>query len=108
MIRHLKESDNYKNYTVRASFGFIGDETIYDDIYAKNEEDALEQARSTAEEELSVENIEMIDEDEYEVEVSFGGMIGVSNFYTVTANSEEEAEEEALQEAVWDIEVEIV
>lgn len=45
---------------------------------------------------------------EYEVEVRFGGFIGVEEIYTVSAYNEDEAHREALSEAAWDLNVENV
>ena len=45
---------------------------------------------------------------EYEVEVRFGGFIGVEEIYTVSAYNEDEAHREALSEAAWDLNVESV
>ena len=42
---------------------------------------------------------------EYEVTINFGGYIGCENTYTVFADSREEAEALALQEAMDDLEV---
>ena len=41
----------------------------------------------------------------YRVEIGFGGYIGVSNVYEVEADSREEAEELALQDAMDDLEI---
>ena len=42
----------------------------------------------------------------YRVEISFGGFIGCSNIYEVEADSREEAEELAMEEAKFDITIE--
>ena len=44
----------------------------------------------------------------YTVTISFGGFIGCDSTYEVEANSREEAEEIALDEARWDLSVESV
>lgn len=42
---------------------------------------------------------------EYEVTINFGGFVGCEKTYSVMADSQEEAEELALQEAMDDLEV---
>lgn len=95
-------------YEVSVNFaGYIGSDQTYI-ITASDEDDAIEQAIEEASWDLSVEEIEEIDEGEYEVHVGFCGFIGVEEIYTVYADSEEEAEEEALAQAKDDLSAEIV
>ena len=42
---------------------------------------------------------------DYEVEVGFGGYVGVSELYSVSGFSREDAEKVALDEACWDLDV---
>lgn len=44
----------------------------------------------------------------YEVEINFNGFRGCSEVYTVDADSEEDAQEVALEEAAYDLEVDDV
>lgn len=95
-------------YEVIVNFaGYIGADETYN-VIASDEDDALEQAIEEASLDLSVDEIEEIDEGEYEVHVGFCGFIGVEEVYTVFADSEEEAEEEALARAKDDLSAEFV
>lgn len=101
--------DEMKEYNVLVNFAsFVGVENEYGPYYATDEDDARYQALEDARDDLSVENIEQIDDDEYEVEVNFATFIGANEFYTVYADSEEEAEERALQDAFDDLSAEII
>ena len=44
----------------------------------------------------------------YEVEINFNGFVGCSEIYTVEADSEEEAEEEALRQAQDNLELDVL
>lgn len=107
MKRQVKASELI-DYEVVVNFGgYIGaDETF--SVEAEDEDDAIVKAEELARDELSVENIEEVDEDEYEVTIGYCGFVGVEEIYTVTADSEEEAEEAALEEAFCDLSGEIV
>lgn len=95
------------NYTVYVSFGgYIGSDIEYN-VEANSEAEAIEAAVEEAKAELSIESIDEIDIGEYEVVVGFGGLVGVENTYTVDADSEDEAEDAALEEAAWDLDGEI-
>ena len=97
-----------KTFEVEIGFcGFIGcSETYTVDAVSQSaaEADALEEAA----EDLSVENVEQLDDDEYEVEIGFGGFVGCSETYTVDADSSEDAEIEALSQAQDDLTIESV
>ena len=91
MKKKIVASD-YRSYTVTISFGgYVGSENDYEVDGDFNEDGARKEALEQAKEDLSVEDITETD-DEYEVEVGFAGMMGVSNTYTVYADDEEEAE----------------
>ena len=96
-----------KTFEVEIGFcGFIGcSETYTVDAVSQSaaEADALEQAA----EDLSVENVEQLD-DEFEVEIGFCGFIGCSETYNVFADSSEDAEIEALSQAQDDLTIESV
>lgn len=106
---NLNEEDEWNSFTVNIGFGgYIGAEQEYN-ISARNKDEAvfhaLDEAGSEAEQDLSVEEIEDVGDGEYEVEVGFAGLIGVSNNYTVRADNKEDAEMQALELAKEDLEV---
>lgn len=108
IMKNLKESEG-RTYSVVIGFaGFIGVEEEYN-VYAMNRGDAvceaLDNPGSEAELDLSVESVEDLGDGNYEVVVSFAGNIGAENNYTVYAESEEEAEMYAIEEAKADLEV---
>jgi hypothetical protein len=55
---------------------------------------------------LSVESIEDNEDGSYDVTISFAGYIGVDEIYTVDADDADEAESCALDEAIWDFNIE--
>ena len=55
---------------------------------------------------LSVESVEDNEDGSFDVTISFAGYIGVDEVYTVDADDADEAESCALDEAVWDFNIE--
>lgn len=104
MVKKLNESDEYKNYEVTVRFGGIGCEETYD-VIARNEKYAEINGRHKAAEDLYADEINYIEDDEYEVTVNFNGFIGCDETYTVYADSEDEAESSAIEEATADLEI---
>lgn len=108
--KQLKESDDsWEPYDVVVGFhGFVGIEQEYT-INARSKQEAvdyaLDQPGSEAEMDLSAENIEDDGDGQYTVTINFAGYIGSDEDYTVYAESEEEAEQLALEEAKNDLEV---
>ena len=107
--KQMIQGNEEREYSVLVNFAsFVGVENEYGPYYATDEDDARYQALEDARDDLSVENIEQIDDDEYEVEVNFATFVGANEFYTVYADSEEEAEERALEEAFDDLSAEVI
>ena len=110
IISNLLENEQEgRYYDVVIGFGgYIGVEEEYH-VYAMNRADAVGEALdnpgSEAEQDLSVDNIEDNGDGSYTCTVSFAGTIGADNEYTVYADSEEEAEMNAIEEAKSDLEV---
>lgn len=95
-----------QSYTGTVNFaGYIGADETYTTI-ADSIEDAEEQILEQAREDLVVEDVEEIDEGEYEVTVNFCTFIGVDEIYKVYAEDEDEAAEAGLEEASYDLSVE--
>lgn len=95
-----------KSYTGTVSFaGFIGADETYTTI-ADSIEDAEEQILEQAKEDLIVEEVEEIDDGEYEVTVNFCTFVGVDEIYKVYADDEDEAADAGLEEASFDLSVE--
>ena len=86
--------------------GFIGSDEIYE-VEADNEEEALEEINEQATSDLEVLDVEQVDDDEYEVTIRFAGFIGIEETYTVYADSEEDAEFNATDEAAMDLNIEL-
>lgn len=94
-------------YDVRVTFaGIIGSDEIYT-VDADSEEDAIAEAELLARDDLSYLEAVEVDEDEWEVTVGFANYVGVEETYTVTAESEEDACDLAIEEAVYDLDYEI-
>lgn len=92
-------------YEVIVGFnGYIGVEETYT-VCANNVNEAKKLALFQAEEDLYVDSVEETDDGEYDVVVNFNGYIGSEETYTVYADSEDEAESEAISEANNDLEV---
>ena len=106
----LNESeDEGRYYEVAIGFGgFIGIEKDYN-VYAKSRVDAvnyvLDEPGSEAEMDLEATNVEDLGDGEYEVTVIFDGCDGGENQYTVSADDEEDAKQQAIEEAKSDLEV---
>lgn len=86
--------------------GFIGSDENYE-ADTSSEEEAEDDIREQARDDLEVTEIKQVDDDEYEVTVRFAGFIGVEETYTVYADSEEEAEIAATEEASYDLNIEL-
>ena len=92
-------------YEVIVGFNsMIGVEETYT-VDATNEKEAEKLALFQAEEDLYVDSVEEVDDGEYDVVVNFNGYIGSEETYTVYADSEDDAESEAISEATNDLEV---
>ena len=97
-----------KDYSVIISFAtYVGSEEEFN-VFAHNEEEASEQALEDARGELNLEDVVQIDDDEWEVTIQWAGFIGIEETYTVTADSEEDAVDQAIEEASWDLSVDEV
>lgn len=96
------------DYSVEVIFNGYTSGPMQFDVTADSEEDAVDAAIEEAKDELVVVDMELVDEDEYEVQVQFGGMVGIEETYDVEANSEDDAETAALEEAGWDLEGEVI
>ena len=110
MKRMIRAVTGYVDYDVTVSFGgYVG---AVEDIvvYAKEgatEEDIMDVVIDEFRDELlEGEVIEFDGEDEYVVEVTFGGYIGVSEEYTEYADDEDDAIEQAVYEATWELAIE--
>lgn len=101
-------ASDLKSYSVIITFAtYVGSEEEFN-VYASNEEEAAEQALEDARMELSDVDVVQIDDDEWEVTVNWAGFIGIEETYTVYADSEEDAVDQALEEAVGDLSVDEV
>ena len=100
--------DDLFEYEVVVSFcGFVGGDISYT-VAAADEEDAENEAIELAKDDLEVNDIVQTADDEWEVTIGFGGLLGVEENYSVNADSEEEAIEEALELAADDLSAEFV
>ena len=98
-------SADLKDYSVIITFaGYVGSEEDFN-VFAASEEDASEQALEQARDELSMADIAQIADDEWEVTINWAGFIGIEETYTVTADTEEDAIDQAIEEASWDLSV---
>lgn len=96
------------DYEVTIGFaGFYGIEQTYT-VNADSEEEAEELAIEEAKGDLGIENVESLGDGEYRVTVNFATFYGADEDYDVDADSEEEAEELALDEASYDLSVESI
>lgn len=94
-----------KNYIVTVGFaGFVGVEEEYE-ILARDKDDAELDAYEEAASDLSIESVDHIEDDEWEVTINFAGYIGADQTYTVFANDEDEASDSAIEEAEQDLEI---
>ena len=97
-----------KEYKVLLNFGtYTGTDKEYV-VYADSEEEAIEAAKEEARDDLYVEDLNQVDDDEWEASVSFAGFIGADSEYTVYADTEEEAWDIAIDEALYDLDGEII
>ena len=104
----VKASEELKEYKVSVNFGgFIGGDEEYS-VDATSDEEAENEAIEMAADDLNPEDVNQIDDDEWEVTISFAGFIGVEDTYTVFADDEDEAIGAAIEEAKWDLTAEIV
>ena len=95
-----------KSYTGTVNFaGYIGADETYTTI-ADSIEDAEEQILEQAREDLVVEEVEEIDDGEYEVTVNFCTFVGVDEIYKAYADDEAEAADAGLEEASFDLSAE--
>ena len=113
MFKYIKSDSSYNTYLATMSFGFLDDE-IEEEVSGYKEDEAYEEAAAIARDYLEVDDIECIaegdpdddfDNNTYNVEVSWGGMIGYSSNYEVYAEDEDEAAEEAIGLALGDVEI---
>ena len=104
----VQGSETTEEFEVNVNFaGYMSADEIYN-IIASDEDEAILEALEEASWDLSIEEIEDMGDGEYEVHVGFAGFVGVEEIYTVFADSEDEAEEEALKQAKDDLSAEIV
>ena len=107
MKKYIKSSADVKTYEVNVGFcGYVGSDQFYN-VTAASPEEAMDQARDEAEQELEVISVNHIEDDEYEVTVCFAGLVGVETEYTVYADDELAAEDQAIEEAKWDLTTDI-
>lgn len=107
MKRYVRATGD-REFTFSVNFGgYIGAEENYT-VYATDAEEAEQLAVEEAKDDLTVEDWTQTDDDEWEITIGFCGFIGVEETYTVNADSQEEAEEAALEEASWDLNAELV
>lgn len=109
ILKTLVEEQEGRNFSVCIGFaGYIGVEEEYN-VYAMDKLDAVGEALdnpgSEAEMDLSVDEINDNGDGSYDCTVSFAGNIGADQEYTVYADSEEDAEQQAIEEAKSDLEV---
>lgn len=109
-MKRMIRANTVGDYEVSVSFaGLVGAESTYS-VYADNEEDAIDQAVEKAKDDLEVIEARYSGEGEWEVEVGFAELVGVSSNYDVSADPSEydEACEAGLAEAEWDLEGEVI
>lgn len=109
MRRYIATASEYGDYDVIVSFGgFVGGEeeiTVYGRAGA-SEEDILSMVQSDYRDELlDGEVIDFDGEDGYIVEVTFAGYYGISEEYSVIADNEEDAIDQAIEEASWSLDI---
>lgn len=104
----INASDAYVDYNVVVTFGgAVGaEEEIL--VYAKagiDEDELLDVVRDEYRDELLFAEVVEQDEDLYRVDVNFTGYIGVSEEYELYADDEDGAIEGALNEAIWELNI---
>ena len=93
-------------YEVSIGFaGYVGAEEIYK-VDEEDEDEAIEAALAEARDDLSVEDVRDMGDGEFEVDVNFAGLVGVTETYTVSSADEDEASVDAINEAEFDLDVE--
>lgn len=106
MKRVVKAAEGeYTEYVVTVRFAGMPVSDSEYEVDATSQSDAEDEALENAQDDLSIEDTEDLGEGDYEVEVGFGGMIGVSETYSISADSQDQAEDYALEEAASDLEV---
>ena len=96
-----------KDYTVIVNFaGYIGVDEEYN-VFEENEDDAIWAALEEAKSDLSIDEVEEVDDGEYEVHIGFAGFMNVEEIYTVYADNQDDAEKWALADAADDLSAEI-
>ena len=94
------------NYDVLVSFaGYVGSEQLYS-VVAEDEDEAIEAALAEARDDLSVEDVRDMGDGEFEVDVNFAGLVGVTETYTVYSDDEDEARVDAINDAEFDLDAE--
>ena len=109
MYRIIKSAENIeaalteKSFVVTVNFGgYIGADEDYE-VMAMDADSAIEEATELAKDDLTVEDINQLDDDEWEVTIGFCDFIGVEETYNVSGSDEDEAIENALEEARWSL-----
>lgn len=109
MKRMIRAATGYIDYDVTVSFGGYVGATEDIVVYAKEgatEEDIMDVVIDEFRDELlEGEVIEFDGEDRYVVEVTFCGFIGVSDEYEEYADDEDDAIEQAVYDATWDLHI---
>lgn len=94
------------DYDVLVSFaGYVGSEQLYS-VVADDEDEAIEAALAEARDDLSVEDVRDMGDGEFQVDVNFAGLVGVTETYTVSSADEDEASVDAINEAEFDLDAE--
>ena len=105
MKNMIKADSEYQSYEITVNFaGYIGADETYS-VVATSREEAEELALEQAAYDLSVEDLNQIDDNEWEASVGFCGYIGVEEEYTVIADDEDEAYDAVMEQARADLEI---
>lgn len=106
----ITASTDYIHYDVVVSFDMYPNAEEEITVYAKagaTKDDIMNAVIDDyADDLLEGEVIDFDGDDAYVVEVTFAGYIGVSEEYTEYADSEEDAIEQAIYDATWDLRIE--
>lgn len=95
-------------YTANVTFaGYIGSDNEYD-VKAADEDEARKAAFELAKEDLEATDIAQINDTEWEVTIGFASLMGIEETYTVYGEDEDEAIDNAIEEASYDLDAEIV
>ena len=104
-MKNSKKESKEKNYTITIGYyGYMEIEKEYE-VVATSKDEAIEYALEEAKQDLEVEDIEQEDENTYTVCVSFATYIEAEESFSVNAEDESEAEDLALEEASYELEV---